>query len=55
MQDKITLGERSLWASVFAENIMINYATYLFCCDFVATRRVTHSDYDRLKNLSIDE
>lgn len=55
MQEKHTLEQRSIWASIFAENMMINYATYLFCCDFVATRRVTHADYERLRNLSLEE
>lgn len=55
MQDKLTLEQRLLWASIFAENMMINYATYLFCCDFVATRRVTHGDYEKLRDLSINE
>lgn len=46
---------QALWASVFAENVLITYATYIFCCDFATTRRVTRGDYERLGDLSIDE
>ena len=54
--EKSTLQERqSLWAFVFAENVLISYATYIFCCDFVTTRRVTRGDYEKLGDLSIDE
>ena len=55
MEKSTALEARSLWASVFAENVLISYATYIFCCDFVATRRVTRADYERLDDLSIDE
>lgn len=55
MEKSAILEQRLLWASVFAENVLISYATYIFCCDFVATKRVTRSDYDRLGDLSIDE
>ena len=55
MEKSTIPAQRALWASVFAENVLISYATYIFCCDFVATRRVTKSDYKSLSNLSIDE
>jgi hypothetical protein len=55
MERSEILEQRLLWASIFAENVLISYATYIFCCDFVATKRVTRSDYDRLNDLSIDE
>jgi hypothetical protein len=55
MERSEILEQRLLWASIFAENVLISYATYIFCCEFVATKRVTRSDYDRLNDLSINE
>jgi hypothetical protein len=55
MERNEILEQRLLWATVFAENVLISYATYIFCCEFASTKRVTRADYDRLSDLSIDE
>jgi hypothetical protein len=55
MERNEAIESHVLWAAVFAENVMISYATFLFCCDFVATKRVTKADYEKLDDLSIDE
>jgi hypothetical protein len=55
MREKHTREQRLLLSSVFAENMVISYATYHFCCDFVTTRLVTRTDYKRIKALSLDE